>query len=453
MELDLANWMGQLEPIMASATLLDVAMPGAHDAMTYDLSDTLSDGYEGMGPVESKILHAVTPVVAGRFVREWGQTQGMSITSMLDSGIRFIDFRIMYSDAPDRSWNKDWYCLHGCQTRHTALSYLQEAKAWLHAHPKELVVFWASRHGSESATGTDQYPSTTPEVRQAFFKKVRETFGDLLFDTAKAELNSTSVASLLHMGQRVVWFAADYVESTASSNFALDAKLIDNTLPGGGPELGSLLQLREGRAKLARDKAEGKFLLMSMATTPGAGEDCIIEAAAEIAFNPFWKDKHRHRCAQCFGIPEMSWCPGSLQEVGQLTNYYNQIALEYAFIESLTDDAVRFPNAIYIDGIDSEGSIRTGTARINPLEEKTKGWLDDHGQTRYSYAATVIGATVHHLCRIPSSATMQAACAGLAQAVQAARAAHPYQRWNDTAHGRLDSWPDVPKSVDALLLV
>ena len=32
---DTANWMGMLKPILGNATLLDLSMPGAHDAMTY----------------------------------------------------------------------------------------------------------------------------------------------------------------------------------------------------------------------------------------------------------------------------------------------------------------------------------------------------------------------------------------------------------------------------------
>ena len=45
---------------LRNATLLDLSLPGTHDSMTYDLSDTLSDGYEGMGPVISWILQLGT---------------------------------------------------------------------------------------------------------------------------------------------------------------------------------------------------------------------------------------------------------------------------------------------------------------------------------------------------------------------------------------------------------
>ena len=133
------------------------------------------------------------------------------MTAQLDAGIRFIDFRIMFTAKPNTvNKDKDWYCLHGCQTYHTALSYLKEvsgsgsgsgsgggsgfvfhnmtvlphrllskvplaltayacpdariasrlppfvlqARAWLDAHPKEIVTFWASRHGDSRQVAT-----------------------------------------------------------------------------------------------------------------------------------------------------------------------------------------------------------------------------------------------------------------------------------------------------------
>eukprot|EP00439_Symbiodinium_sp_Y106_P007149 s5343_g1.t1 len=88
-QLDLANWMGQLGPILGHATLLDLTLPGTHDSMTYDLSDTLSDGYEGM---------SAAATLGGTRTRNFnmgGQTQGITVTDMLEGGIRFIDFRIM----------------------------------------------------------------------------------------------------------------------------------------------------------------------------------------------------------------------------------------------------------------------------------------------------------------------------------------------------------------------
>lgn len=440
-ELDLANWMGQLAPVIKDATLLDLSLPGAHDAMTSDLSTTLSDGYEGLGPVISKILHAVSPEVAGRFIRENGQTQGLDLVSMLDSGVRFVDFRVMYTDAPSKSSGKDWYCLHGCQTRQTAKAYLQKARQWLDEHPTEIVVFWCSRHGNTDATGTQQYPNTTPAQRQAFFKDVESTFHGLLFDSSTSSLNETSVSTLLQNGHRVIWYAADYVESTSSSALALDARLIHNELPGAGPDLGSLNSFRKGAATLASDKASNKFYLMSLASSGAVDR---IKYAAEITFLPFGKSSNREKCAKSCGIPGMTdWCPMSLQEYGQMVNYYNQRILDAVYLEGDREEAVDFPNAIYIDGLDHGGLIRTGTDRINPLAGSSEG---DHGTTGYAYSATVIGATLRRFCR-HSTDSVRSTCATLGQSVQESRAKSPVSLWNDATHGRLTNWPVIPNSA------
>ena len=229
----LATWMATLAPLLTNVTLLDLSLPGAHDAMTYDLSDTLSDGYEGMGKFVSSILHTVTPVVAGNFIRAQGQTQGTDVIGMLDGGVRFIDFRVMYTEPPDTVLHsKDWYCLHGTQTKHTAITYLKEIRDWLGAHPKEIVVLWVSRHGDTKATGTDQYPDTTPAQRQSFFHEAASTFGTLMFNASSGGLNVTTIGRMWERGQRVVWYASDYAQSTASSALALDASKIDNQLAG-----------------------------------------------------------------------------------------------------------------------------------------------------------------------------------------------------------------------------
>lgn len=102
------------------------------------------------------------------------------------------------------------------------------------AHPKEILTFWASRHGDSGPTGTDQYPDTTPAIRQAFFKQVEATFQGMLFDTTDGPLNTIPVSEMWKRGQRVVWYAADYAESTGNSTLAMNSRNIDNTLPGAG---------------------------------------------------------------------------------------------------------------------------------------------------------------------------------------------------------------------------
>ncbi len=56
----------------------------------------------------------------------------------LDAGVRFIDFRIVYSAPPHElsTAPHDWYCLHLMQSNNLAISYLTAARDWLLAHPK-----------------------------------------------------------------------------------------------------------------------------------------------------------------------------------------------------------------------------------------------------------------------------------------------------------------------------
>merc|ERR1712110_1047763 len=104
--------------------------------------------------------------------------------------------RIMYTDAPGKSSHKDWYSLHGCQSDSPALDYLKKVHTWLQAHPKEILVVWATRHGDSGKTGTDQYPNTTPEERQAFFNSVKSVFGDMMHNSTFGRINETSVPTL-----------------------------------------------------------------------------------------------------------------------------------------------------------------------------------------------------------------------------------------------------------------
>jgi hypothetical protein len=423
--------------------------------MTYDLSTTISDGYEGLGPVVSKLLHAVTPHVGGKFIRAQGQTQGLNITSMLDGGIRFIDFRIMYTDPPKGIFDREWYCLHGCQTQQPALTYLQEVRAWMDEHPSEILVFWASRHGDNGPTGTDQYPDTTPAQRQQFFAAVASTFGSLMYNASEGSLNATTISTLLARGQRLVWYAADSAESTGNSPLALDGRLIDNQLSGAvDNEIdGSNNQAAIFRGAAARreaNKAQNRFYLLSMASS---GPSDVVENAALLHFLPgVGAAKHTAACAAALHIPGMdAWCPMTLMDLSLLANYYNQQTLEAAHLDEHSD----FPNAIYIDAIDQGGTIRTGTSLINPLpsgdvfteateaDPRSHGMLvsrdDDHSTTAYAYAASLVVANVKRFCQ--GSASASPACGDLLGRLEAVRGLAPLQTWDDMAHGRLENWP------------
>ena len=126
----------------------------------------------------------------------------------------------------------------------------------------------------------------------------------------------------------------------------------------------------------------------------------------------------------------MTSCPLALMDWSLLMNYYNQRVLDLAYSEGATNPNTDFPNAIYLDAVDTSGLIRTGTSKINPL-------LQEHLTDGYAYAATLIAANVRRLCRGRSD------CFNLQKSIEDERAQYPLSLWDDPKHGRLLSWPSL----------
>jgi hypothetical protein len=126
--------------------------------------------------------------------------------------------------AADADASKDWYCLHGCQTNHPSRQYLLQVRQWLDAHPKEVVVFWLSRHGDTSLDGTKQYPATTVAERRAFWSAIEQIFEGKLVDSSHGDLNQVTMAEHWSTGAQVVIYATDYEQFTGNSTKAINAQ-------------------------------------------------------------------------------------------------------------------------------------------------------------------------------------------------------------------------------------
>ncbi|CAE7225066.1 unnamed protein product [Symbiodinium sp. CCMP2592] len=286
------------------------------------------------------------------------------------------------------------------------------------------------------------YPGTTPSERQAFFKQVEDVFGELLMENVS--LNETSVAELQRRNQRLLWFASDYAESTKSSARAWDARSLDNQLKGGSHGREFVDFMAQGASKLREDRARNEFLLVSMSSGPS---QAAVEDALKLDFLPDVFGAHKKwskDCAESSKIPNMtSWCPESLMDWALLSNYYNQRALDFIYNLGSSSPAADFPNAIYINTVDAGGLIRTGTAKINPLEEESRVSDDSHAEDGYAYSATLIAANVRRLCR----KTRADGCDALAAGAASARALHPVSLWEDSHHGRLVNWPVLSPAI------
>ena len=159
-------------------------------------------------------------------------------------------------------------------------------------------------------------------------------------------------------------------------------------------------------------------------------------------------------------------CCGNTDSVAVLVgsgNYYNQQVLEHVYnnIASLAStSALDFPNAIYIDGIDTQGAVHTGVSHpcgtgaecstSLPVPSPT-GSL--YANASYAYSATLVGANYKRFCRDVFVASQESAKLGLQttvcksglDTVELLRARQPMLLWDDPVHGRMSvppkSWP------------
>jgi len=470
----LANWMGKLMPVLGNSSILDLSLPGTHDSMTFDLSSYVSDNANDMSPAYAWVLHEFGPLVksvgVGSFIKTQAQTQGLSMRGQLEAGVRFVDFRVTHTAAPNKpsTSKKDWYSLHMVQSNNKALTYLQQAKDFLDNHPSEVLVLWISRHGSECAMGTDQYPNTTPAERQAFWQQIKAVFGGMLFDreststmyqnsssssssgsagnsrgkATSQRLNETTIASMVAAGQRVVVYASDYADFTGNDTKAYDAcTSLSNNLPDANiADLSSSVEawedtFRSAPAMQRETLANDQMLLISLAGSPPA--DSVKDAALLSYDAGIGKRKTTEKCARVFDIPNMTdWCPRTLLDCEQMRAYYLQSVLEL-IVQNETDD-IGFPGAIYLDALDEGGIIRTGSTLLS----RQVGQMGTAGRDTagYAYVDTMLLYNVQKVCK--SSLKLAAACTEHMAFIQRRRQLHPYQRWDDVEHGRLALWPN-----------
>ena len=235
--------------------------------------------------------------------------------------------------------------------------YFDEIRAWVDAHPSEIVVLWVSKHGNNDATGDDAYPGVTVAEKQDWWARIEDVFAGVLVDFRISRLNETRVADMVQRNHRVAIYASDWAEMTGESPFALDARLIDNSLGTQAYSDAGAWQRSSFNQSQTRihenDKPRQSLYLMSMAGYPS---DLTEQVEVSIA-NRFLGTNRG--CEKAFdGFPQngtVTWCPPTLVDIAQLENYYSQRTLQEAL-----DQNWGFPNAIYINGLDWDGSIRTG---------------------------------------------------------------------------------------------
>ena len=447
----LPDWMASFHHagLLEHVTLLDVCWPGTHDSLSYDLSLTVSAEGSGRLRALAALLRTLgrvhlLPGELEDFVRTQAKTQQLTLAQQLDNGIRFLDVRIMRQ--PD---NGQWYSIHFMQTKETVETYWWQLRQWLEEHPDEMVILFVSREGNPSATGPDQYPDVTSEQKHAIWDNFTDIFDGLLIHTDEANVFSDSVASLIQRNYRVVPFVADYHDFTMSSPFALDAARIQNIWNEGSvfDEEQRTLQLKTyfQNAKANNDivhKRHG-FTLLGMNT---ASPEWQVVASAEKRFLG-WKGDRTRRCSANFQTPEPThWCPETLLDIAQLSSYYVQTLLEYAHSERESSNQIAFPNAIYLDALDWDGTIRTGSQLLNGHD---RGGAPENKITSYAYVDTILSYNAYVACSRQSQ--HDEVCSSFTQEILRRKQLHPHRVWDDHRLARYSSWPSLGDKVEPSL--
>lgn len=474
----LAGWLGELKPILGEATVLDMTWPGTHDTGTYDLSDIVSKhaytatdakACDFMGDVLSAprvwctTLFSDASNVAPEFVRLMGQAQSIDIIDQLNGGIRFFDFRIDFTHTGEiagigvSTFRRDaWFVMHGTQTKHPAIFHLAQMKAFLERNPDEIIIIYCSHRGS-FVDGENAWPGAELKDRQDFWDRVKNLFGELLFDHSLGSLGNTPIHKMLERNQRVVWYSNDWVDSTSSSNLALNANLIAfknaRSAPGGNEPIAN--GQRDVFGDSMGHNGPEKITVFSNAAVIGMDLMYQISQARKTRYAGA-KTALRgteQKCATLWQIPSMGltekakWCPMSLLDAGLLVNYYNQEVLEEAY----QDPDKNFPHVIHIDVLDRGGLMRVGTKKIAPLGEAGEyddGDLQDptneegekNREAAYPFSATLVGKNIQRLCK---GKNIQRECAQLKKQVEEERGDDPVKAWNDPTHGRYKCFSDV----------
>ena len=172
-----SRWMEELFPIIKNQTILDISLPGSHDTLSSDSSTSIADHANSINKNMAWFLHIIWSFIdlfkIGNWIRAQAITQGLKIKDQLDSGIRFLDFRLAYSAAPNHFLKYEWYSLHMVQSNKKAIEYLFEVKSWLLSHNKEIIIIWFSNHGCEGCNNTYNVDS---KIMQNFWMEVESLF-------------------------------------------------------------------------------------------------------------------------------------------------------------------------------------------------------------------------------------------------------------------------------------
>ncbi|KRX04827.1 PLC-like phosphodiesterase, TIM beta/alpha-barrel domain [Pseudocohnilembus persalinus] len=185
----------------------------------------LSNWMEHLYPVikDKSILDLTLPVYTiGEFAKSLSQTQKLNIIEQLDSGIRFIDMRAVYSEIKVNYSKYNWFGLHFLQTKSSLIDLCRPIKDWMKQHSKEILVVQITYHGDTCALDNESaYPGANKKAKQKFWQQFQDLFEEYLYKN-ESLLNMTSIKYLVETNQRMIVVTSNWEEFTNKSPYAIN---------------------------------------------------------------------------------------------------------------------------------------------------------------------------------------------------------------------------------------
>ncbi|XP_030561263.1 PI-PLC X domain-containing protein 2 isoform X1 [Drosophila novamexicana] len=173
------HWMRDLPPELRDLPIVNLAIPGSHNSMTYGINSSSKLAPDAESAIRR--WHRFFPC----FVRRWSKNQSSTILEQLHLGVRYFDLRIAQND------DKFYYC-HGLFAMEV-FEPLQELRQFLDTHPGEIIIL-----------DLQHFYNMTVAQHQQLHKEILQFFDQRLYATTDGYLLECSLTRCAELQRQVV---------------------------------------------------------------------------------------------------------------------------------------------------------------------------------------------------------------------------------------------------------
>ncbi|CAB3400846.1 unnamed protein product [Caenorhabditis bovis] len=131
------RWMTNLPVELKRKPLHKLCIPGSHDSGAYKLNVSLPVGHDQN---YWKLLHQIAKIRGVKtIIKNWSETQTLSIKEQLNIGVRYFDLRIELVEKPPFCSFDDIFAVHALYGE-SVPSFLNDIKEFLDANKEEVVI-------------------------------------------------------------------------------------------------------------------------------------------------------------------------------------------------------------------------------------------------------------------------------------------------------------------------